>query len=755
MHILELKNIGKIYASKRAIAVGIRGVNASFDLGEIVAITGQSGSGKTSLLNVISGIDSYEEGELLIANETTSHYANEDWEEYREKYISMIFQDYNIIECFTVLQNVELALMNMENSSERRKKALELIERVGLLKHINHKGSHLSGGQKQRTAIARALAKDSPIILADEPTGNLDEGTSKEIIQLLKEVSENKLLIIVTHNFEQVEKYATREIHIVDGKIESDRKIRKSIEVNCTEELKQEKDSESQKKNHILSKSISLGLNVFKAKPKLSFFLCFILTLANISVFLFTGVFGKEIKYNIVGDNHLFRETDGRVVIVKRDGTVISTKEVESLAAEYGAEGYIHCDILFDAVNIHEWRMFMDDPNSYIELYNQAQLPLWIDRCDDLGELDIGRYPESVSECILYVPYALSDYFGTDSLKISSIVENKIEYEIVGIKYFVDNNQIGRMMLTEEGYRINSAMAYIGSYIGGKLEVKLSGGQSYTNENSVYVTYSFDVEPENVYIKLNSASEYICESDQQPDCRVVLVKYEKKEESTEAVISQSEHFYTVPKENIYYDASVSKRTTAIVLNPYTLLHLFEEYIDKNYTQCSIFFYSKEEMKNAIEKINGMDYLAIPSNTEYINDDGMFSEYLISGIWMGVVWIIAVFFLMIFVSLCTKRVLEVFKGDISIMRSIGIKVEVIKGAVYIRMLVSMIPAVLCTFIVAFVLYRNAFTNRLIMYLYPIHYMIIFIGILIITMGVARKQIRSLFDITVQKALKGDE
>ena len=192
MHILEVKNIGKIYASKGEIVVGIRGVNASFYLGETVVITGQSGSGKTSLLNVISGIDSYEEGEMLIANETTSHYTNEEWEEYREKYISVIFQDYNIIESFTVLENVELALMNVGNLSERRKKALELIERVGLLKHANHRGSQLSGGQKQRTAIARALAKDSPIILADEPTGNLDEVTSREIIQLLKEVSEKE-----------------------------------------------------------------------------------------------------------------------------------------------------------------------------------------------------------------------------------------------------------------------------------------------------------------------------------------------------------------------------------------------------------------------------------------------------------------------------------------------------------------------------------------------------------------------------------
>ena len=225
MALLELKDIGKIYVSDNTVAVGIRGVNLSFDRGEFVAITGQSGSGKSTLLNVISGMDSYEEGELFIEGEQTSHYTQADWEKYREKYISFIFQEYNIIDSFTVLENVELSLMHITNVVERRQRAMELIRRVGLEDHIRHKGSHLSGGQKQRTVIARALAKDSPIILADEPTGNLDSETSKEIIALLREVSKDKLLIVVTHNFEEVEEYATREIRVYDHAVASDREM--------------------------------------------------------------------------------------------------------------------------------------------------------------------------------------------------------------------------------------------------------------------------------------------------------------------------------------------------------------------------------------------------------------------------------------------------------------------------------------------------------------------------------------------------
>ena len=265
--LLELKNIGKIYVSDSNVSVGIRGVNLSFDRGEFVAVTGKSGSGKSTLLNVISGMDTYEEGELLVDGEPTSHFMQKDWEEYRKQYISFIFQDYNIIESFTVLQNVELALMNMENPRERRERALELLRRVGLEKHIHHKGSKLSGGQKQRTVIARALAKDSPIILADEPTGNLDSRSSKEIIELLREVSRDKLVIVVTHNFEQVEDYATRHIRIFDGAVELDHVIRTAAVVRDRTSDQTQPPAAIRKTAHTLRNGLILGRVRFTATP--------------------------------------------------------------------------------------------------------------------------------------------------------------------------------------------------------------------------------------------------------------------------------------------------------------------------------------------------------------------------------------------------------------------------------------------------------------------------------------------------------
>ena len=289
MPLIELKGIGKIYVSESNVSVGIRGVDLSFDRGEFVAVTGKSGSGKSTLLNVISGMDTYEEGELYIEGEPTSHYLQSDWEEYREKYISFIFQDYNIIESFTVLQNVELALMHIEDRKERRARALELLDRVGLTSHLKQKGSRLSGGQKQRTVIARALAKDSPIILADEPTGNLDSATSKEIIALLREVSKDKLLIVVTHNFEEVEECATRHIRIFDGAVESDSVIYRVAPVAYETGEKVKRPDPKRERKRELENGFSLGKAIFWAKPKLTLFLCLLMIVGTLGIFLNTA----------------------------------------------------------------------------------------------------------------------------------------------------------------------------------------------------------------------------------------------------------------------------------------------------------------------------------------------------------------------------------------------------------------------------------------------------------------------------------
>lgn len=314
MALLTLKNIGKIYVSEGNVAVGIRGVNLTFDRGEFVAVTGKSGSGKSTLLSVISGMDTYEEGDLLIEGKSTAHYTQPDWEEYRQKYISFIFQDYNIIESFTVLQNVELALMHITDPRERRRRAMELIRRVGLSDRVRQKGSKLSGGQKQRTVIARALAKDSPIILADEPTGNLDSATGKEIIELLREVSKDKLVIVVTHNFEQVEYCATRHIRVYDGAIESDHVISAP---SVSSASAAPAPISAQKGVTAWHGGRILGRSMFASRPKLTAFMCLLMAVGMLGLFFATSMFDS--MNDLFEPNRMFRHVDGRVIFTRRD----------------------------------------------------------------------------------------------------------------------------------------------------------------------------------------------------------------------------------------------------------------------------------------------------------------------------------------------------------------------------------------------------------------------------------------------------
>jgi len=236
---LELKNVSKFYYNKGVIATGFSKVNLKLDIGEFIAITGESGSGKSTLLNVISGLDTYEEGEMYINGNETSHYSEKDFEDYRRRYIANIFQSFNLINSYTVYQNVELVLLlNGYKKHKVKKKILDIIDKVGLTKFKNTKVSKLSGGQKQRVAIARAMVKDTTIIVADEPTGNLDSESAKEIIELLKKVAKDKLVVVVTHNIEQIEDVATRIIKMHDGRIVQNiekKKIKESssLFMNC------------------------------------------------------------------------------------------------------------------------------------------------------------------------------------------------------------------------------------------------------------------------------------------------------------------------------------------------------------------------------------------------------------------------------------------------------------------------------------------------------------------------------------------
>lgn len=226
---LSLQNISKeYYIGKKGtptyqVVQALKNVSINFRKHEFVAILGQSGCGKTTLLNIIGGLDKYTSGDLKINNKSTKEFKDRDWDNYRNHSIGFVFQSYNLIPHLSILANVELALtLSGVSKEERKKKAIEALTKVGLKDKIYSKPNQLSGGQMQRVAIARALVNDPEIILADEPTGALDSATSVQVMDLLKEISQNKLIIMVTHNPELAKLYATRTIELFDGKVKSD-----------------------------------------------------------------------------------------------------------------------------------------------------------------------------------------------------------------------------------------------------------------------------------------------------------------------------------------------------------------------------------------------------------------------------------------------------------------------------------------------------------------------------------------------------
>ena len=220
---LQLKNINKTYVTGDFKQQALKDINLKFRENEFVSILGQSGSGKTTMLNIIGGLDKYTSGDLIINGKSTKRYKDRDWDTYRNHSIGFVFQSYNLIPHQTALANVELALtLSGVSKEESRRRAKEVLKKVGLEAHMNKKPNQMSGGQMQRIAIARALVNDPDILLADEPTGALDSDTSIQIMDLLRDIAKDKLVIMVTHNAELAEEYSTRIVRISDGKITGD-----------------------------------------------------------------------------------------------------------------------------------------------------------------------------------------------------------------------------------------------------------------------------------------------------------------------------------------------------------------------------------------------------------------------------------------------------------------------------------------------------------------------------------------------------
>ena len=295
---LQLKNIVKQYRTGDEVVDALRGVNIDFRESEFVSVLGPSGCGKTTLLNIVGGLDKYTSGDLIIDGRSTKEFTGRDWDTYRNHKVGFVFQSYNLIGHQTVLANVELALtLSGVSKTERRARAKEALRKVGLESQINKKPNQMSGGQMQRVAIARALVNDPEILLADEPTGALDSATSVQIMDLLKEIAKDRLVIMVTHNPELAEAYSTRIVRFLDGEMVSDTNPfvytpdAEGKEQKAATETKNKPEKEKgQKTSMSFFTALSLSLNNLMTKKARTFLTSFAGSIGIIGIALILSI---------------------------------------------------------------------------------------------------------------------------------------------------------------------------------------------------------------------------------------------------------------------------------------------------------------------------------------------------------------------------------------------------------------------------------------------------------------------------------
>ncbi len=520
---LVLKNIVKDYVTGDTTVRALKGIDINFRESEFVAVLGPSGCGKTTLLNIIGGLDRYTSGDLSINGKSTKFFNDNDWDTYRNHSIGFVFQSYNLIQHQTVLSNVELALtLSGVSKKERRKRAVDALKKVGLEQQIYKKPNQMSGGQMQRVAIARALINDPDILLADEPTGALDSETSVQIMELLKEISKEKLIIMVTHNPDLADEYANRIIRCLDGEVINDSNPFEPTEEDTKKQKAKKKSEESKgKKTMSFGSAFNLSINNLRTKKARTFLTSFAGSIGIIGIALVLALSnGIQVYINDVQEDMLLAYP---MTVEKQ------TMDFESIMTSMTGMGGLTTDAEEDG-NIYVNESFMKMVNSFIseatsnnldnfKNYIEDNKDAFNEVCNDVQykySTPLNIYKSDTSEGVVQVnPSNMMEYMptggdmgmGMDMSSMTALTQTfsvwmemigdetlyEAQYDVIAGKMPEKHNEV--VLIVDGNYQINELVVYaLGlkdqAEFGKEIMKALSSGESLETED--ISKYSYD-----------------------------------------------------------------------------------------------------------------------------------------------------------------------------------------------------------------------------------------------------------------------
>ncbi|MGD9761593.1 MAG: ATP-binding cassette domain-containing protein [Candidatus Izemoplasmatales bacterium] len=728
---IKLSNVSKYYSSNDVIALGLRKVNLELHVNEFVAIVGESGSGKTTLLNVISGIDTYEEGEIYINGEETSYFSVSDMENYRKKYVAFVFQDYNLIDSYTVLQNVEAPLLLSGYPRDKIKtRAMEIIEKVGLKDHAHHKATKLSGGQKQRVVIARALAKDCPIIAADEPTGNLDSTSARQIIKLLADIAKDKLVIMVTHDFSQVAEFATRKIRIYDGEIVEDKELLK-VEKKDLPKL------EDKEFKINFTSMLRLSLRNLFAVPKKTLLMVLVFSFFAIFVGMAYGGYIIVSQQSAFFYNSHFDYTNPDRIVVKRaDNQPLTESDLEQLSSYSQVKTLITHDYAMDMFRT------LYSIGGDIDYISVNFLPLSL-LPDDLT-ITYGDLPEEDNQVIIAasdwtydvgedaVGEILTDAFGFENTDFSFEVSGMVSNDFMLGSSLMDQDYI---FVSDAMWEVIKHTQYFSKY--GSVKIDFDQLEYSPYPNNLYIDPTLD----DLEVRMSmNYSNYFC-----PDGCIVDAKLN----INDYYVNDS---YDI---DLILDSNLMDNRFYVNQATYDLIFYDEIY------QVSVMTNTDVNVEGLVRQIARLqDGLTFKYKVVYPFDSVPFEQYqglllIIANIGMVLVLLVTMIGSTFITYIIFKMIINTKLHDYAIFRTIGANQNVIKSFIYVENFYIVIIAFTIFLVLSLSLPNNIVEPFNAFKVFDVSsYIIYFILLVLMSLVVSRKYCNKIFSNSVSKTLKTD-